>query len=250
MNLAFQAPFWSTKLVLGAAHALSGLGAYLFVRRLTGSRQAGFAAGLAYVLGFWHTQQVLIMGRLPLSLFYALLPLPFYFWEGLRKNSNPLSQAIGGGAFLGAYLTVPMVVERGLTGLHAGFYMSDFPVPTWRHLLFWSNHRFRLFQAQDHWYGGYLGASLVAIAVWGLVRTVRTERAEARAAGFPVGLCLIGSLLLVFGYRWPVLKTLGVVQAMNASRYLLFVVFFVAVLVGLFTAARAAGRNAPSGSSW
>ena len=26
-------------------------------------------AGLAYVLGFWHTQQVLIMGRLPLSLF-------------------------------------------------------------------------------------------------------------------------------------------------------------------------------------
>ena len=40
-------------------------------------------AGLAYVLSFWHTQQVLIMGRLPLSLFYALLPLPFYFWEGL-----------------------------------------------------------------------------------------------------------------------------------------------------------------------
>ena len=39
-------------------------------------------AGLAYVLSFWHTQQVLIMGRLPLSLFYALLPLPFYFWEG------------------------------------------------------------------------------------------------------------------------------------------------------------------------
>ena len=298
VNLVLQAPFSSIKFVLGAAHAVSGLGAYLFVRRLTGSRQAGVAAGLAYVLSFWHTQQVLIMGRLPLSLFYALLPLPFFFWEGLRNNPNRLAQAIcggialgclhvthpgygfwatlflllyalvryrmtrsgdtpfsiryglllfGGGALLGAYLTVPMYLERGLTGLHAGFYMSDFPMPTWRHLLLWSNYRFRLFQAQDHWYGGYLGASLVAIALWGLVRTVRSRRTEVRAWGFPIGFCLIVSLLLVFGYRWPVLNSLGVVQAMNASRYLLFVVFFISVLVGLFAAARAAGRKRPVG---
>ena len=298
VNLALQAPFSSIKFVLGAAHALSGLAAYLFVRRLTGSRPAGFAAGLAYVLSFWHTQQVLIMGRLPLSLFYALLPLPFYFWEGLRNHPNRLAQGVGGGlalgclhvthpgygfwataflavyafarcrmtrredtpfsirhglllfgggVLLGAYLTVPMYLERGLTGLHAGFYMSDFPVPTWRHLLFWSNYRFRLFQAQDHWYGGYLGISLVAIALWALVRIIRSERLGVRAAGLPVGLCLAGSLLLVFGYRWPVLKSLGVVQAMNASRYLLFVVFFVAVLVGLFTSVRASGRKRPVG---
>ena len=238
------------------------------------------------------------MGRLPLSLFYALLPLPFFFWEGLRNNPNRLAQAIGGGialgslhvthpgygfwatlflllyalvryrmtrsgdtpfsirhglllfgggALLGAYLTVPMYLERGLTGLHAGFYMSDFPMPTWRHLLLWSNYRFRLFQAQDHWYGGYLGVSLVAIALWGLVRTVRSRRTEVRAWGFPIGSCLIVSLLLVFGYRWPVLNSLGVVQAMGASRYLLFVVFFIAVLVGLFAAARAAGRKRPVG---
>ncbi|MDE2998987.1 MAG: 6-pyruvoyl-tetrahydropterin synthase-related protein [Gemmatimonadota bacterium] len=298
VNLVLQAPLSSIKFVLGAAHALSGLGAYLFVRRLTGSRQAGVAAGLAFVVSFWHTQQVLIMGRLPLSLFYALLPLPFYFWEGLRNNPNRLAQAVGGGialgclhvthpgygfwatvflliyaiaryrmtrsedapfsvrhglllfgggAMLGAYLTVPMYLERGLTGLHAGFYMSDFPAPTWRHLLLWSNYRFRFFEAQDHWYGGYLGVSLVAISLWGLVRIVRSGSTEVRTSGFPVGLCMIGSLLLVFGYRWPVLNSLGVVQAMNASRYLLFVVFFVAVLVGLFTAARAAGRKRPVG---
>ncbi len=298
VNLVLQAPFVSIKFALGATHALSGLGVYLFVRRLTGSRQAGFAAGLAYVLSFWHTQQVLIMGRLPLSLFYALLPFPFFFWEGLRNHANRLAQAIGGGialgclhvthpgygfwatfflllyavvryrmtrrgdtpfsvrhglllfgggTMLGAYLTIPMVLERGLTGLHAGFYMSDFPVPTWRHLLLWSNYRFRLFQAQDHWYGGYLGVSLAAIALWGLVQTVRSERAEVRKWGFPIGICLIGSLLLVFGYRWPVLKSLEVVQAMSASRYLLFTVFFIAVLVGLFAAARAAGRKRPVG---
>ena len=84
---------------------------------------------------------------------------------------------------MGAYLTVPMYLERGLTGLHAGFFMSDFPAPTWRHLLLWSNYRFRLFQAQDHWYGGYLGVSLVGIALWGLVKIVRTERNDVRAAG-------------------------------------------------------------------
>ena len=297
VNLALQAPFSSIKFVLGAAHALSGLAAYLFVRRLTGSRQAGFAAGLAYVLSFWHTQQVLIMGRLPLSLFYALLPLPFFFWEGLRNHPDRLAQAIGGGialgclhvthpgygfwatvflllyavvryrmtrcgetpfslrhglllfgggALLGAYLTVPMYLERELTGLHAGFYMSDFPLPTWRHLLLWSNYRFRLIQAQDHWYGGYLGVSLVAIALWGLVRIVRSQRAGVRNSGFPIGICLMGALLLVFGYRWPVLNALGVVQAMNASRYLLFVVFFIAVLVGLFVASPA-GRKRPVG---
>ena len=41
------------------------------------------------------------------------------------------------------------------------------------------------------------------------------------------------SLLLVFGYRWPLLGSLSVVHAFNAGRYLLFVVFFLAVMVGV-----------------
>ena len=98
---------------------------------------------------------------------------------------------------MGAYLTVPMYLERGLTGLHAGFFMSDFPAPTWRHheefpeapivVSLWSNYRFRLFQAQDHWYGGYLGVSLVGIALWGLVKIVRTERNDVRGRGGGIG---------------------------------------------------------------
>ena len=36
------------------------------------------------------------------------------------------------------------------------------------------------------------------------------------------------SFFLVFGYRWP-LGSLSVVQAFNAGRYLLFVVFFLSV---------------------
>ncbi|MDA0748966.1 MAG: hypothetical protein O2954_20805, partial [bacterium] len=124
-------------------------------------------------------------------------------------------------------------MERGYTGLHAGFYMSEFPVPTWKHLLWWSNYRFRLPHSLDHWYGGYLGVSLVALAAYGLVKVFRTGRREKYAPGLAAGLCLLVALILVFGYRWPVLRSLGVVQALSAGRYLLFVVFFLSVMVGL-----------------
>ena len=66
------------KSVLGLAHVASGLTCYLYARTVTRSRLAGFAASLAYVLIVWHTQQVLVMGRFPISLLYTFLPLPFY----------------------------------------------------------------------------------------------------------------------------------------------------------------------------
>ena len=50
-----------------------------------------------------------------------------------------------------------------------------------------------------------------------------------------VAACLIASLILVFGYRWPLLRSLSVVQAFGAGRYLLFVVFFMSVMVGVGT---------------
>ena len=50
-----------------------------------------------------------------------------------------------------------------------------------------------------------------------------------------VAACLIASLILVFGYRWPLLRSLNIVQAFNAGRYLLFVVFFLAVMAGVGT---------------
>ncbi len=89
------------KLVLATAHVMSGLGMYLFIRRMCGSRPAGFIAGLAYVLCMWHTQQTLIMGRFPLSLFYALLPFPFYAVECLRFKKPVIPILIGGGLTLG-----------------------------------------------------------------------------------------------------------------------------------------------------
>ena len=90
----------AVKLVLGMSHALSGVGLYLWVRRATGSRRAAFVGGVAYVLSFWHVQQVILMGRLPLGLFYALLPWPFYFFERLRRGGAPA--VVGAAATLGA----------------------------------------------------------------------------------------------------------------------------------------------------
>ena len=71
----------SLKLTMAAGHLFSGLGMYFLIAGICRSRRAGFAAGLGYAMCFWHTQQVIIMGRLPLSLFYAVLPWAFHSVE-------------------------------------------------------------------------------------------------------------------------------------------------------------------------
>jgi hypothetical protein len=280
VNLLLDEPFLSIKVVLASAHVASGLAAYLFVRKLTDSRAAGFLSGISYVLSFWHTQQVMILGRLPLSVFYALLPLPFYYFERLREDGRITSAVLGafslcglvlthpgygfwataflglyivarlvvcrrdgcefsipmslllfaGGVSLSAFLVVPMYVERGETGLHSGFYMSDFPTPTLKHLLLWSNYRFRIPHALDHWYGGYLGISVVLLGIWGTAKVWNTRTSSVGRRRAAVAVCFLLSLVLVFFYSW---LPIGVVQAMAANRYLLFVVFFLSVLAGI-----------------
>ena len=284
-DLVFRDIHLSVKLVMAGAHVLSGVGMYLFVRTLTGSRPAGFLAGLAYVLSFWHTQQVLVMGRLPLSVFYALLPFPFYFFEQLLLRSYRLPAAIGGaltlgllafthpgyafwatvlvvvyialrlwsegyrqiipvagghsllllagGLVFGAYLTLPMWIERQHTALRFQKLLSHVPDPTWDQLLFWSNFRFPLVAIETtHWYGGYVGLSLFLLAVAGLASFVLPGRLRM-SASLAGGACFIISLILVFGYRWPLIRDLEAVQVFNAGRYLLFVVFFLSAMAGI-----------------
>ena len=288
VDLATRDLFLSIKLVLAGCHVLSGLAMYRFVRALCHSRRAGFIAGLAYVLCFWHTQQVLSMGRLPVSAFYACLPMPFYFLERLRVARNRPAATVWGALFLGllafthpgyafwatllfvvyatvrigvakrcpnrvawarwaallgaaglvfgSFLTVPMWVERPHTGLQSGLSLSALPDPTWEHLLVWSSHRLRLWplpEGQDHWYGGYLGLSLIGIAASGLWVAGRRRGTRGLGRWAPLTTCLGISLLLVFGYRWPGLQDLSVVQALNAGRYLLFVTAFLSAAAGV-----------------
>lgn len=270
------------KAVIGLSHAASGITCYLYVRMLTGQRRLGFFAGLCYVLSFWHLYQVLIMGRYPVAIIYALLPLPFYalerlrgenqdrltslvigtlslalltfthpgyaFWVvvflliyivvGLRGNGVALwsdaARVIGGGIFLGSCLILPMWVEREWTGLYKGFSLLYQGVPTLEHLLVWSNHRTRLIpfsEHADHWYGGYLGISLVLLSAAGLALVVMRRSFKPGRHFAWIGLAL--SLFLVFGSRLPILIDLDVIKAMGSARYLLFAVFFLSVSAAL-----------------
>jgi hypothetical protein len=270
------------KLVMGVSHAASGVTCYLFVRTLTRSRASGFVAGLAYVLTFWHTQLVMIMGRYPVGIFFALLPLPFYAIERLRSSSSfrPLHVILGGIwvallafthpgyafwavffllirlAFLFfdranrsdapirevvamlllglAYLLLPMWLDRDTTGLYRSFSLTRQSAPTLTHLFAWSNHRARIIPIErddGHWYGGYIGLNLALLAMAGYWARSRPLRFNAHRDYPLVGLIL--SILLVLGNQIPFVKTLSVVQAHGSARFLVFVVFFLSVLVGV-----------------
>lgn len=279
--------FWSIKFVLTLGHVISSLGMCAFVSTALNSRRAGFIAGLAFALSFWHTQQIIIMGRLPLSLFYACLPWPFFFFEKLQSCKNQYlitlggalmlsllvfthpgygfwaivmftvytlsklcithatqtgihlakfgTQMIVGGVFFSSYLTLPMWVEKGYTGLRNGFQMSHYPDPSWQQLVNWSNHHFSILTNNaviNNWYGGYLGISLILLALLGYMSFLLVQSPNKKTTAFAAGACVLLSLILVFGYRWSILQSLEVVKALNSGRYLLFVVFFMSTLVG------------------
>lgn len=268
----------SIKLTLFILHIASGLSMYAFVNQLSQSRQAGFLAGLAYVLCFWHTQQVLILGRIHLSAFYALLPLPFYFFERLSQNN--VRAIIGGGLTLGllpfvhpaygfwatlllglyvslriytapsegkkptiigtlslfalglvfgAYLTVPMYLERAFAGLESGVSYDIVALPSWQSLFIWSNYQILLLNLSNpNWYGGYFGLSLILLALSGFVQAIRLKTRIL----WPICLCLIFTLILVFGYNAPIIRDIFIFQILAAGRYLLFVTFFFSALAG------------------
>ena len=275
--------FLSLKLTLATSHLLSGFGMYFLIAGLCRSRRAGFVAGLGYSLCFWHTQQVIIMGRLSLSFFYAVLPWAFHYVERVAASPRRMRAAfLGGlsiallnfthpgygtyamvllgfyslvrlwfcrnrpdvGAILGAglllfllgaamssYMNAGMYFDRPYTRMHdLSVNLSNLPLPTWQHLLGWSNFRFWLIPPQPfHWYGGYLGISLVLMALAGGVLALRQRQRNLA----PCWVCLVLLVLVIFAYRWPPLSTLPLVHLFNASRYLLFLAFFLAMAAGI-----------------
>ena len=277
--------FTSLKVAMLLGHAASGLTMYLFVRTTTRSRRAGFVAGIAFVLSFWHTQQVLIMGRLPLSLFYAVLPLAFYFTERTLRRQRWFDVLAGGiclgtlafihpgyalwatalyvlyalvrlvqmsaaghlmpavlhiaalfvaGIAFGAYLTLPMWLERDFTGLYRGVDFTTVPDPSWSQVFGWSNYRFWILPLPEvHWYGGYVGLSLVALVLGGSGFAARRWAVLARNAAPAVWTCLAASTLIVFAYRWPPVQALPFIEVLASGRYLLFLVFFLSAATGM-----------------
>lgn len=291
LDLFVDSFFTTIKISLALSHIASIAGMYMLARVAGRSRAAGFLAALAYALCFWHLQQVLLMGRFPLSLFYAVLPWPFYFFERLRLPARRVSAVcggalalgllpfihpgygfwatllfslyallrllhtprcrnynviiatgllVGGAVLFGAYLTVPMWLERAGTGIESGVIMSGVPDPSWKRVFIWSNLRFPLIpltMAEAPWYGGYLGLVPFGLA-W--IGAILPWRLPARGRPLPhlaVGCCFALSLLLVFGYRLAPLQALPFVTALNAGRYLLFTTFFMSLAAGIGGAA-------------
>ncbi len=311
LNLLLGDTYLSLKIVLASCHVLSGLGAYAAARAGGCRRGAAFIAGLAFVLCFWHAQHVLIMGRLQLSIVYALLPWPIWAVEralSFREAHRGLPTALFGGALLGvlvlahpgfgywacaftglyslarlladgwptwaraslptvtlatalavgAALVLPMWLDKGFTGLGDGEYsLVGTPDPSWWHVLVWSNFRFWLWPpsaAEFNWYGGYLGLSLVGLASVGVVAGMWHWTFRRSSGAIAAAICLLGGLIMVFGYRTALVRLLPNSEILGAGRYLLFVSFFLALSAGhgirfLQVQVRRWGR-ARSGGSW
>ena len=284
----------SLKLVMASAHIASALTLYGLARLQRLERPAAFVAALAYILCVWHAQQVLFMGRFPLALFYALLPLPFFFFERARLLHRQIHSIVWGalslaalafthpgygywatlffaiyvairsrawrglrhrrwffsgviiallGLVFGAYLTLPMYMEREFTGLWNGVSLASVEDPGWQHLLVWSNFRIRLLALpadQYHWYGGYMGLSLVAFACAAAVGWLASRMGRADTAVLPL---LFLSLVLVLAYRNPWVQAVPMVTALSSGRYLLFVTFFLALAAGWGGQYLCAGRR-------
>jgi hypothetical protein len=277
--------YLSLKLVLTACHVISGLGAYAVARASGCRRGAAFVAGIGFVLCFWHAQQVLIMGRLQLSVVYALLPWPIWalerafarpgyvpalfggallgvlvlahpsygYWAcaftGLYglvrllsarklnlRNLGLLALLLGTGLAVGAALVLPMWLEKTHTGLGDRVYnLLGTPDPSWWHVLVWSNFRFWLWPPsaeQFNWYGGYLGLSLIGLSMWAMVIAVREFSSRRTSSTLAVAVCLLGALLMVFGYRTALVRLLPNSEILGAGRYLLFASLFLALGAG------------------
>ncbi|HEX2612635.1 MAG TPA: 6-pyruvoyl-tetrahydropterin synthase-related protein, partial [Fibrobacteria bacterium] len=69
------------KVFLLVAHALSGVGMFLWMERLTKSRRVALFAAVAYALSLWHVHQIFLMGRYHLSILYACMPWAFLFLD-------------------------------------------------------------------------------------------------------------------------------------------------------------------------
>jgi len=88
IDLAIHDLFLSTKIVLAAFHALSGVTMFMFIRRVGRSAWAGWIAGIAYTLSYFHFYNEVGLGRFPTGVHFALLPLPFLLIERITEKHN------------------------------------------------------------------------------------------------------------------------------------------------------------------
>lgn len=84
-NLVLDNPSWAAKLTLLLFHLSSVVGSYLFLRELTGSRRAGFFAGLAAATLYLRLHLAIYPGRYGDASIWAAYPFVYVFTERLVK---------------------------------------------------------------------------------------------------------------------------------------------------------------------
>ena len=228
-------PWLAIKLLLGGAHVISGLGVYRFVCRAQRSRAAGLVAGLAYVASCWHLQQVLIMGRLPLSLVYVLLPWPFWAVEGLRFRHRRTSAVLVGGVSLGALILTHPGYGFWATASVAGY--AGLRLGQWR---LQADLRGRLVAAALLLLLGITLSAYLTVGMW----------FERGATGLHAGLSLTAvpdpdwrQLLVWSNYLIPLIPDL----LPSADWHAGYLGITVVVLAGIAVASWGKVRNAPAG---
>jgi hypothetical protein len=167
---------------------------------------------------------------------YGLSRLAVTGWPVGWPRVGLLLLVLAAGLAVGAALVLPMWLDKVYTGLSNSEYSHvGTPDPRWWHVLVWSNFRFWLWPpspAEFNWYGGYLGLSLMGIALAGLVAGARHWGAHRSPGAVAAAVCLLGSLVMVFGYRTALVRLLPNSEILGAGRYLLFVTFFLALCAG------------------
>lgn len=78
----------ATEITLLALHILSAYAMYLYVKQLTTSRSAGFAASVCWSATFYRYHLILVLGKLPYALFVGLWPVQFYLIERLIQKAD------------------------------------------------------------------------------------------------------------------------------------------------------------------
>lgn len=78
----------TARILMWLFNSLSGISIFLYVRKLHSSNWQGAIAAIAYMLVPFHFDYQVFTGRLAMSLFFALLPLPFWALERLFNGWN------------------------------------------------------------------------------------------------------------------------------------------------------------------
>ncbi|GEM_PF-5713398 len=139
---------FSVKLSLFLFHLMSAIGVYLFIRELFSSKKAGFMAGIATILMYYHPHLIIFPGRYGEGAIWAFYPFLFYFFERYIASLKKINIVL-------LALTVGALI---LSSIGMSYYF----------FLFWGIYAAtRLLVLEKHWKDKFIIFAMVALGVIG-----------------------------------------------------------------------------------